>query len=122
MRIALPVDDSSWETTVCQSFGRAPYFLIYDSAKDQHSFINNNAVSSRGGAGVKAAQLLVDSKVEALLTPRCGENAEGVLSSAGVRLFKTVDSSVKDTLRAFTQGKLAELKEINAGLHRHGGN
>lgn len=31
MKIAMPVDDKFMEMSVCQSFGRTPYFLIYDT-------------------------------------------------------------------------------------------
>lgn len=31
MKVAIPVDDQSMETKICVSFGRTPYFLIYDT-------------------------------------------------------------------------------------------
>jgi predicted Fe-Mo cluster-binding NifX family protein len=30
MKIAIPVDEKTLESNVCVSFGRTPYFLIYD--------------------------------------------------------------------------------------------
>ena len=71
MKIAIPVDEKSMGTNVCVSFGRTPYFLIYDTESKESSFINNSAASSSGGAGIKAAQTVVDSKADVLLTPRC---------------------------------------------------
>jgi predicted Fe-Mo cluster-binding NifX family protein len=56
MRIAIPVDEKSIKTSVCQSFGRAPYFLIYDTDSKESKFIDNSAAASQGGAGIKAAQ------------------------------------------------------------------
>lgn len=79
MKIAMPVDDKSMETTVSQSFGRTPYFLIYDTESKESIFLDNGAAASQGGAGIKAAQSIVDNKVSALLTPRCGENAAQVI-------------------------------------------
>ena len=31
MKIAIPVDEKTLESNVCVSFGRAPYFLVYDT-------------------------------------------------------------------------------------------
>ena len=31
MRIAIPVDEKNIDSEVCISFGRTPYFLIYDT-------------------------------------------------------------------------------------------
>ena len=51
---------------VSVSYGRAPYFLIYDIESEKASFVENRAAVSRGGAGIIAAQLIADSKVQAL--------------------------------------------------------
>lgn len=122
MRVAIPVDKDNMETSVCNSFGRAPYFLIYDMETKKNSFLDNSAVTSTSGAGIKAAQLLVDNKVSALLTPRCGENAANVLKTADIKLYKTTTSSTKANIDAFINRELSPLAEIHAGLHGHGGN
>lgn len=121
MKIAIPVDDKSSETSVSQSFGRAPYFLTYDTESKESLFIDNTAVASQGGAGIKAAQAIVDNQVSALLTPRCGENAAEVIKAADIKLYKTMSGSAKDNIDAFIDGKLSMLEEIHAGFHNHGG-
>lgn len=121
MKIALPVDDKFIETSVCQSFGRTPYFLIYDTESKDSVFIDNSAAASQGGAGIKAAQIIVDNKVSALLTPRCGENAAVVIKAANIKIFKTINASIKENIDALKEGKLALLEDIHAGFHNHGG-
>lgn len=121
MKIAMPVDDKTKETSVCQSFGRTPYFLIYDTETKDSVFLDNSAAASQGGAGIKAAQTIVDNKVSALLTPRCGENAAEVIKAADIKIYKTLNASVKENINAFIDGKLSLLKEIHAGFHNHGG-
>lgn len=121
MKIAIPVDKKSMESTVCQSFGRTPYYLFYDIEGGTSEFRDNSASASQGGAGIRAAQLIVDEKTDALLTPRCGENAAQVLRGAGVKIYKTMNNSIKDNIEAFKEGKLSELKEIHPGLHNHRG-
>ena len=119
MIIALPVDENKLESTVCISFGRTPYFLIYDTETDEHAFMENHAANSQGGAGIKAAQLIVDQKVGSLITPRCGENAAEVFNAAGVRLYKSVGTSIIENIEAFKRSQLPILEEVHAGLHNH---
>ena len=120
MKIAIPVDDKSMETTVCQSFGRTPYFLIYDTESKESVYIDNSAAASQGGAGIKAAQTIVDNNVSALLTPRCGENAAEVIKAADMKIYKTVNDSITDNINALNDGKLSLLVDIHAGFHNHG--
>ena len=122
MKIAIPVDEKSVDSNVCVSYGRTPYFLIYDVDTKESVFLDNSAAASTGGAGIKAAQTIVDNKANVLLTPRCGENAAEVLKSADIEIFKTTSASVKDNIDAFIDGKLSLLDEIHAGFHGHGGN
>lgn len=121
MKIAIPTDEKNIDSTVCQSFGRTPYFLIYDTETDSAEFIDNSAASSQGGAGIKAAQSIVDFKVSAVLTPRCGQNAAEVLTAAGILIYKTENPSIKENIAAFKEKRLNQLNEIHAGFHKHGG-
>ena len=75
MKIALPVKARSLQAEISDTFGRTEYFLIYDMENKTAEYIDNSAAASQGGAGIKAAQTVVDQNVEALLTPQCGENA-----------------------------------------------
>ncbi|UWG95555.1 NifB/NifX family molybdenum-iron cluster-binding protein [Dehalobacter sp. DCM] len=122
MKIVIPVDNNSMDTTVCISFGRAPYFLIYETETEEKSFINNSAAASQGGAGIKAAQSIVDSGAEAIITPRCGENAAEVIKAAGIIMYRTINNSIQDNLQALKEGRLTLLDEIHAGFHQRGGN
>lgn len=120
MRIAIPVDENSMETSVCQSFGRTPYFLIYDTESKDHVYLDNSAAASQGGAGIKAAQTIVDNNVSALITPRCGENAALVIKAANISIYKTLNDSVKENIDALNTGRLSLLVDIPAGFHNHG--
>lgn len=121
MKIGIPVEDKSMESNVCQSFGRTPYFLIYDTDTEESVFLDNSAVASQGGAGIKAAQRIVDNQVNALITPRCGENAAQVIKGADIHIYKAMNDSINDNIKALKDGKLDILEKIHAGFHNHGG-
>lgn len=122
MKLGIPVDENNVGTKVCVSFGRAPYFMIYDTDIKESAFVTNTAADSAGGAGIKAAQIIVDNKVDVLLTPRSGENAADVLKEANIKIYKTTFSSAKENIDAYNEGKLAILDEVHSGFHGHGGN
>jgi predicted Fe-Mo cluster-binding NifX family protein len=94
--------------------------MIYDIESKESVFLDNSAAASQGGAGIKAAQMIVDSKAVALLTPRCGENAAEVLNAAEVKIYKTKSDSLQDNIKAFENGELSLLEEIHSGFHNHG--
>ncbi|MCI1208207.1 MAG: NifB/NifX family molybdenum-iron cluster-binding protein [Treponema sp.] len=117
MIIAIPADERNENTTVCMSYGRCPFYMLYDTDKKNSIFLENSAAQDPGGAGIKASQLLVDKNVAVVLTPRCGENAAKVLNQAAVKIYKTVQNSAKDCIKAFEAGKLSLLTTIHPGFH-----
>jgi len=120
MKIAIPVDEKSLSSNLCISFGRTPYFLIYDTEKKDTIFLDNGAISSQGGAGIKASQTLVDNKTDIVLTIRCGENAANVLIGADVKIYKSISGSAQENIDEFIKGNLSILSEIHPGFHNHG--
>lgn len=121
MKVIVPVESKSLDAAVCPSFGRTPLFVLFDTESGNHEFLDNGAAASQGGAGIKAAQMLVDSGAAALITYRCGENAAEVLNAANVKMYKAQDGSVAENLGKLKDGKLSLLTEIHPGFHNHGG-
>ncbi len=121
MKIAMPVTNKSMVAEVETSFGRAACFLIYDTDAKTSAFFDNTAALSQGGAGIKAAQSVVDSGAEAVLVPQCGENAASILKAANLKMYKTTTTSIMDSILAFEEGKLSLLENVHAGYHNHGG-
>lgn len=121
MKIAVPSEGNTIDSSVCQSFGRTYYFVVADSETLEYKVIDNQAASSQGGAGIKAAQAVVDSGAEAVVTFHCGQNAADVLKAADIKIMKAVPGTVSEMVRKYKAGELAELTEIHQGYHQHGG-
>jgi predicted Fe-Mo cluster-binding NifX family protein len=121
MKLMIPVDEKNMQTPVCISFGRAPYFMLYDTDSQTAEFIDNDAVHRQGGAGIRAAQLISDFHPDALLTPRCGDNAADVIKGAGIPMMKAIKGKATDNVQAYKEGRLEVLGETHPGLHQHGG-
>jgi predicted Fe-Mo cluster-binding NifX family protein len=122
MIIGIPVDTNSMSSDISDNFGRTNFFLIYDDKKDESTFLDNTAKNSQGGAGIEAAQILVDKNVDIIITPRCEKNAAEVLKFGDIDIYKSEDKSVEDNLNKLKENTLSPLSEIHPGLHRHGSN
>ncbi|MBU4438811.1 MAG: NifB/NifX family molybdenum-iron cluster-binding protein [Acetobacterium sp.] len=122
MKIAIPTDEKVLASEVCMSFGRAPYFYIYETTTKMGDFIDNEAATSPDGAGVKAAQIIVDNHAEILITPRCGENAAEVFKATKLQIYKSTIGSIQDNINAYMDKKLVVLDTFHAGFHGVGGN
>jgi predicted Fe-Mo cluster-binding NifX family protein len=72
--------------------------------------------------GSKPRKILPTAEREAVITPRCGENAAKILKAAKVTLYKNINHSIRDNLEALKEGNLNLLGDIHPGFHRHGGN
>ena len=105
---------------MAENFGRAANFLFYDTETKSVDYLDNSAVMSAGGAGIKVAQAVVDAGAQALIAPRCGENAAKVLQAAGVKLFQSAGGTAQENLDALAAGALADLSDIHAGFHHQG--
>ncbi len=119
MKIIVPVNED--KTSVCPSFGRAPLFSITDTGSGRSEVVENKAAASEGGAGIRAAQAVLDMGAEALIAPRLGENAANVLKTAGLQLYAPKFDGVQANVGALLAGSLKPLTAIHPGFH-HGGN
>lgn len=113
MKIAIPLDED--RLSVCPVLARAPYFMFWENGG---SLVEENpAAQSQSGAGMQAAQFLVDKGVTVLVTPRCGQNAAEVFKAAGMKIYKSEGNSAAENLEACLAGQLQELDHFHGGYH-----
>ena len=117
MIIAIPVNENNAEPSICVSFGRAPWFLFHNTETGETQTLENPAANAEGGAGIKAAQFVVDHHANVLITVRGGENAAEVLLAEEIQIYKAQGSTAKENLAAFMEGKLEKLESFHAGFH-----
>lgn len=115
MKIMIPLDEN--KVDVCVSFGRAPFFLLHDTESGNSECLENPAAQSQGGAGIKAAQFVVDHHADALITVRCGENAAEVFKASGMKIYKADGKSAEEEIIELQEGRLGELTHFHAGFH-----
>lgn len=117
MKVIIPSDADRLDSPVAASFGRAPWFALFDTVHNTLKFIENGAAASQGGAGIKAAQAVLDSGADTVIAPRLGQNAAEVLAAANVEIFEAKEGSVEENIRLITSGALQPLTRVHPGSH-----
>jgi len=117
MKIALPILNTNNGQSVGPSFGRTSHFMIYDTLTKQSQVIENTAMSLQGGAGIRAAQIIIDLQVNALICPQCGENAEVLLKKANVSIYRNNGTDIFENINLLIQNKLNSLDDVHPGFH-----
>jgi predicted Fe-Mo cluster-binding NifX family protein len=116
MKVAFTTSGSSLDSPLDTRFGRAPGFLVCDtdsgaaelaSAAPVGQYIDNQqSLNAAQGAGIQAAETVVRSGAQAVVTGHCGPKAFRVLAAAGVKVYNTDQPTVAAALEAFKAGKL----------------
>lgn len=88
-------------------FGRAPGFLLYDTETDQaQSLSNAQNLNAAQGAGIQAAQTVINAGADAVVVGHCGPKAYRVLNAAGVAIYNSNAATVGDALASIESGEL----------------
>lgn len=91
-------------------FGRADWLILHNAEDNTNQAFKNPAVEQSGGAGVAAAQFVVDHKVDVVISGHFGPNAANVLSAAGIKmvLFSGDELTCDQLVSEYSQGTLKE--------------
>jgi len=118
MKLAVPVTEKLLDASIDQRFGRAPFFLIYDTANLEHHFVDNTQnLESSQGAGIQSAQHIVNAGAQALLTPHCGPKAFKVLQTAKVDVYTCNLETAKQAIGAYRDGLLSKTDQADVEGH-----
>ena len=109
MKIAVSSLGKTLEGSLDKRFGRAAYFLVVDTDTMMFSVIDNAAQANAGGAGIAAAQLVIDSGVEAIITGQVGPNALEVINNTDIILYQGFPGTVYENIVAFNLHKLTPI-------------
>jgi len=118
MTIAVTAKAEGLSAEVDPRFGRAPWFVLYDTeAKTDRAVDNRQSLDTASGAGIQAAEAVARQGVKSLITGHCGPNAFRTLSAAGVRVYTGASGTVADAIAAFEQGSLEEASSADVAGH-----
>ena len=110
MKICVSAVAGNLDAQVDPRFSRCAYYMIVDSETMQFEAVLNTAAGAMSGAGIQAAQSIVNRKVDVLITGNVGPNAFQVLSSAGIKVVPNASGTVVEVIERYKKGELEETK------------
>ena len=118
MKVAVSTTGKTLEDPVDPRFGRAQYFAILDpEAMDLTVIDNNQSLGLPQGAGIQAAQTVINEKVSALITGNCGPKAFATLKTAGIAVYTGAHGTVREAVEQFKAGTLVKADDANVPGH-----
>lgn len=117
MKAAISSTGTDLSAEIDPRFGRCQYFLIVEIDSMEVKSISNESAMASGGAGIQAAQAVMDEGVKIVITGQVGPNAYQTLSAEGVKIYTGAAGSVKDVIEQYKAGKLNESSSSTVGSH-----
>lgn len=118
MRIAITTRGDDLGAEVDPRFGRAAKFLLVDTETMAFKSIENTqSLDLLQGAGIQAAQNIIQHNPVVVLTGYCGPKAFKVLEASGVKVVVGVGGKIKDVIRAYLDGKYQPAEKANVEGH-----
>ena len=118
MKIVITAQGESPDSEVDPRFGRARYFIVYDTDTDTYTLISNTEnIQAQQGAGIQAGRMVADAGAQAVLTGNCGPKAFRTLQGADIKVYIGAKGMVRDAVESFKKCELAEAQEPNVEGH-----
>jgi len=120
MKLCVTSTGNNLDAKVDFHFGRAPYFLIVNTDTMAFDVVKNTAQVTGMGAGVSAAQMILDKSAAAVLTGVIGPHAFHALKVAYVDIYEGLSGSdtVREAVERFKKGEYHEVTEPAGGPGR----
>lgn len=118
MKIAITSSGKELDSQIDLRFGRAIGFIIYDTETHAFNYVDNEQnLNAMQGAGIQAAQNVVNQNVDVVITGHCGPKAFTTLSAAEVKIYIGAEGSVKETIEKFKNNEIQEAKSADVEGH-----
>jgi len=117
MRIVVTSTGRDLDAPASPVFGRCPVYIFVNTETWEFKAVDNPAMSAAGGAGIQAAQFVVEQGAKAILSGHVGPNAYNVIQAAGVPLYTTNEGTVREAVEAYLAGQLPTAADATVRAH-----
>jgi predicted Fe-Mo cluster-binding NifX family protein len=107
MKVVVSSNGPDLEAPASATFGRCPMYMFVDTESMEFKATPNPACDAPGGAGIRAAEFVTKSDIQAVITGRVGPNATNVLQAAGVPVYLFPGGTIRQAVEDFNAGNLA---------------
>jgi predicted Fe-Mo cluster-binding NifX family protein len=120
MKVAISVTVPEHDAKLDARFGRAKAFVVVDTETDEWQGYANPAADAAGGAGIQAAEFIVEKGAEAAISGAFGPKAYDVLSAAGVDMYQAATGTAAELVQKLKDGALDPVEGSSGRGRRHG--
>jgi predicted Fe-Mo cluster-binding NifX family protein len=118
MILALTSTGNKLSSRFDQRFGRTRFIIFYNTEDSSFECKDNTVnLNAAQGAGIQAAQNVVENDAIILITGNLGPKAFKVLNMANLKVFSSKDLTVQDAIDSYMNNKLIELTNPNVEGH-----
>jgi predicted Fe-Mo cluster-binding NifX family protein len=101
------------DDTLCDHFGSAPYFTLYDTRDDRLTVIEN--INAHHGHGqCHPLSVLRSFSIDAVVCRGLGKRAVAALNAGGIQVYRARSTSVRDALAELKSGAMAAITAAQA--------
>ena len=117
MRVVVTANSAGLDAPASPVFGRCPMYVFVDTETMAFEAVENPAINAAGGAGIQAAQFVIERGAQAVVTGNVGPNASNVLQPAGVSVHLFGGGTVRQAVEAYKGGQLPAAGGANVQAH-----
>jgi predicted Fe-Mo cluster-binding NifX family protein len=117
MRVVVTANGADLDAPASPVFGRCPIYAFVDTETMMFEAIENPAINAAGGAGIQAAQFVVERGAQAVITGNVGPNAFNVFQAANVPVYLFGGGTVRQAVEAHKEGQLSTVDGANVQAH-----
>jgi len=117
MRVVVTSDSAGLDAPASPVFGRCRSYVFVETETMEAETVENPAMNAAGGAGIQAAQFVVEQGAEAVITGNVGPNAYNVFRAADVPVYLLEGGTVRDAVEAFKKDQLSRAGEATGPAH-----
>ncbi len=110
-KIVVTTQSSSPQAEVDPRFGRAAFFLVFDSeggSPEVHD--NKQNLNAAQGAGIQTGQNVAQLGAEVVITGNVGPKAYHLLEEAGIRVFRFAGGTAEEAVQKWKDGQLSQVE------------
>ena len=117
MKIVVTANGAGFDAPSSPIFGRCPVYVFVDTDSMESESVDNPAMNASGGAGIQAAQFVVERGAQAVVSGNLGPNAADVLQAANVPLYFFDGGTVREAVEGYKSGQLSIAGGANVQAH-----
>lgn len=117
MKICITAQGPTLEAPVDPRFGRCANFVFVNPETMEFEAVPNPGAMASGGAGIQAAQLVMDKDATTVLTGQIGPNSYQALIANGLEVFLGITGTVNNAIAQFREGKLSKASSPTGPAH-----